>query len=225
MPATLESPPTTAALASLREDFPHVPIRTLPVNVTDEPDVVAAVDTAWKEPGNIRHLICCAGVVGVVPALEESVEHWRKVVDVNLTGSFLCSKTVARYAVTSTRAISSLTNTSTSAASQMLALGGRSFSYPHLPAVGHSSPSPKPPTMPPRQVLRPSPAPSAPSGLPLASASIASLLVTWIPFSTKGRGWRLHGMPGWSGVRSVVSGHRRSLLAQLSCCAVAQEAM
>ena len=49
-----------------------------------------------KVLGPISHLLCFAGVVGCTPALEMTVEDWRRTHDINLTGSFLCAQAFAK---------------------------------------------------------------------------------------------------------------------------------
>lgn len=64
-------------------------------DVTDEAQVQAAVERARAELGSLDILINNAGVNIRKPTVEYSLEDWRKVVDINLTGSFLCSKAAA----------------------------------------------------------------------------------------------------------------------------------
>jgi NAD(P)-dependent dehydrogenase (short-subunit alcohol dehydrogenase family) len=55
------------------------------------------VETVVKHLGSIAHLFCFAGIVGVVDALEIDIEkQWRKTIDVNTTGAFICARAVAR---------------------------------------------------------------------------------------------------------------------------------
>jgi NAD(P)-dependent dehydrogenase (short-subunit alcohol dehydrogenase family) len=53
----------------------------------------AAVDEAF---GGVDVLVNCAGVRGTGSPLEASMEEWRFVIDVNLTGSFYCAQLAAR---------------------------------------------------------------------------------------------------------------------------------
>lgn len=96
MPSTLDSAQTQTAIAQMSADFPAARIVTFAVNVTVDEEVQGAVAAAWTALSGIRHLICCAGIVGVVPSLQETADRWRRVVDVNLTGSFICAQAVAR---------------------------------------------------------------------------------------------------------------------------------
>lgn len=67
------------------------------VDVTDEGIVNAAVDEVAVEFGHVDILLAFAGIVRCEDALEMRVEAWQRVLDVNLTGSFLCARAVAKY--------------------------------------------------------------------------------------------------------------------------------
>ena len=97
MQKTFESPISRDVIRQLRADFPDTRILEYIVDVTNEAEIIKALECLHDDlEGVVKHLVCCAGIVGVVPALEETAEHWRQVVDVNLTGSFLCAKAVAQ---------------------------------------------------------------------------------------------------------------------------------
>lgn len=64
------------------------------VDVTDEQAVVEAVATAREAFGAVDFLINNAGIRHVAPIASESVEDWRRTLDVNVTGTFICSKAV-----------------------------------------------------------------------------------------------------------------------------------
>lgn len=64
-------------------------------DVTDADQVAAMVEAAREMFGSIDGLVNNAGIMPETPVLEMSVEEWRRVVDVDLTGSFLCSRAVA----------------------------------------------------------------------------------------------------------------------------------
>jgi NAD(P)-dependent dehydrogenase (short-subunit alcohol dehydrogenase family) len=64
------------------------------VDVTDEDGVGAAVETVLGACGQIDFLINNAGIRHVAPIAEEPVEAWRRTIDVNVNGTFICSKAV-----------------------------------------------------------------------------------------------------------------------------------
>jgi NAD(P)-dependent dehydrogenase (short-subunit alcohol dehydrogenase family) len=66
------------------------------IDVTDERAVEAMLDTLDAIPDV---LVNSAGVVRFGPLLEQSVDDFRKVLDVNLTGTFIVSRAVARRMV------------------------------------------------------------------------------------------------------------------------------
>lgn len=81
----------------LREDFPASRILTKRVDVTDVGQVGSAVDETVEELGSVDILCCLAGVVNCAHALELTAEDWKRTLDINTTGAFLCAQAVARY--------------------------------------------------------------------------------------------------------------------------------
>ena len=76
-----------------------------PADVTDEAAVSAAVSRAASWRGRLDLLVTCAGISGPVgtPLAETSLADWRRVVDVNLTGTFLALKHTAPWLARSDR--------------------------------------------------------------------------------------------------------------------------
>src|SRR5438477_3007248 len=66
------------------------------INVADANSVNAAVDFAVKKFGRLDVVVNAAGVIKRQPSLEMTVEEFRRIVDVNLTGSFLVAQAAAR---------------------------------------------------------------------------------------------------------------------------------
>jgi NAD(P)-dependent dehydrogenase (short-subunit alcohol dehydrogenase family) len=64
-------------------------------DVCDPAGVDRAVEAALDAFGRLDILFCAAGVRAVAPSDELPYEDWKKVIDVNLTGSFLCSRRAA----------------------------------------------------------------------------------------------------------------------------------
>ncbi|HEY2053211.1 MAG TPA: SDR family NAD(P)-dependent oxidoreductase [Solirubrobacterales bacterium] len=64
------------------------------VDVTDESAVATAVEAVLGAYGNVDFLINNAGIRHVAPIAEESVDAWRRTIDVNVNGTFICSQAV-----------------------------------------------------------------------------------------------------------------------------------
>jgi NAD(P)-dependent dehydrogenase (short-subunit alcohol dehydrogenase family) len=79
--------------------FPDVKIHAQKVDVTDEEAVKRAMEETVRLLGSIDILVCFVGVVGCVETLEMPVSQWRKVLDINTTGSFICAQAAAREMV------------------------------------------------------------------------------------------------------------------------------
>jgi NAD(P)-dependent dehydrogenase (short-subunit alcohol dehydrogenase family) len=68
------------------------------VDVTDAARVEAAAAATAKRLGGIDILVANAGIAGAtVPVWEFPVDSWRQVLEVNLTGVFLCCRAVVPY--------------------------------------------------------------------------------------------------------------------------------
>ncbi len=67
----------------------------VPGDVTDEQVAPHAVETAMREFGRLDVLVNNAGLYHMEPLEQTSVENWRRVLEVNLVGSFLFCKAVA----------------------------------------------------------------------------------------------------------------------------------
>ncbi|GAA3641044.1 SDR family NAD(P)-dependent oxidoreductase [Microlunatus ginsengisoli] len=80
------------AVAKLQADY-DVPVVGAVVNVTDRDSVLASVDVI-AESGlpPVGALANVAGIASPVPFLEVDLDLWHKVIDVNLTGTFLMSQ-------------------------------------------------------------------------------------------------------------------------------------
>ena len=61
-------------------------------DVSDEQQVVAMMDRMVKEFGTIDILVANAGLQRDAPFTEMTLAQWQKVLDVNLTGQFLCAR-------------------------------------------------------------------------------------------------------------------------------------
>lgn len=75
----------------------------LRIDVTDEGSVDAAVTAVVEEFGGLDLLVNNAGVLSVSAIVDLPLHEWRRVMEVNATGTFLCSRAVARALVASGR--------------------------------------------------------------------------------------------------------------------------
>ena len=86
-----------AALTKAREllgDATHVAA----VDVTSEPNVQDAFALTLQAVGKVDALVCSAGITGPNTTVAEySLADWKQVLDINLTGLFLCNKTVVPH--------------------------------------------------------------------------------------------------------------------------------
>ena len=82
------------AQAALRAEGFDVPDYVF--DITDEQQVGAAVEAIEREVGPIDILVNNAGIHRRNLLIDMSVEDWRKVIDVNLSGAFIVGRAVAR---------------------------------------------------------------------------------------------------------------------------------
>ncbi|KIX03997.1 uncharacterized protein Z518_07550 [Rhinocladiella mackenziei CBS 650.93] len=104
-----------SGISELKALFPHVTVHTVHVDVTSETEVERAFESAHTLMGGIDILCCFAGIVGCVHSISATASQFRKVIDVNLTGSFLCSQAAAKYMIESKKGGSILFTASISA--------------------------------------------------------------------------------------------------------------
>lgn len=83
-------------IQKLREDFPDQKVVAKKVDVTAPESINSAVKETAEELGSVDILACFAGVVGCTHALEMSPDEWRRVMDINSTGAFLCAQAAAK---------------------------------------------------------------------------------------------------------------------------------
>jgi 2-dehydro-3-deoxy-L-rhamnonate dehydrogenase (NAD+) len=68
------------------------------LDVSDEAQVKRACDETMKALAHIDALVCSAGITGPnATTWEYPVADWKQVLDINLTGVFLCNKTVVPH--------------------------------------------------------------------------------------------------------------------------------
>src|SRR6185437_1502282 len=68
------------------------------VDVSDEAQVEKALDETLKKMPRVDALVCSAGITGPnTTTWDYPVEAWKQVIDINLTGVFLCNRAVVRH--------------------------------------------------------------------------------------------------------------------------------
>ena len=69
----------------------------IPCNVTSEESVESAFEEATRVSRfPIKGLVTCAGISGRWPAVKYPVAEFRKIMDINVTGTFLCARAAAK---------------------------------------------------------------------------------------------------------------------------------
>ena len=71
----------------------------LRTDVAKEPDIISMVEKTVDEFGTVDILVNNAGIYIVKPLLEQTLEDWHTVMDVNLTSAFLGSREVAKVMI------------------------------------------------------------------------------------------------------------------------------
>jgi sorbose reductase len=83
-------------IENLLHDFADAKILTKDVDVTDEKGIEEAVSQVQSELGFVDILCCFAGIVGTKHSLDVHADEWRRIIDINLTGSWLAAQAVSR---------------------------------------------------------------------------------------------------------------------------------
>ncbi|KQP69398.1 hypothetical protein ASF40_16070 [Microbacterium sp. Leaf288] len=69
--------------------------RSYTADVTDESAVQRTVDEIERELGPLRGVVTCAGIIVVADPLELTVAEFRRVLDVNVTGTYVVARSAA----------------------------------------------------------------------------------------------------------------------------------
>ena len=96
--ALLDLNPTasTARTDQLTAEFPSSRILVKQVDITDFGGVESCFGEVFDELESVETLLCFAGVSSSEASLDVPIEQFRRVLDINTTGSFLCAQVVAR---------------------------------------------------------------------------------------------------------------------------------
>lgn len=95
LPEAIEKGKT--AVDSLRTDFPAAKIMVEPCDVTVSDGMREIVQKAREHLGELTILCCFAGMVNCAAAENLPIEQWKRVLDVNTTGTWTAAQTVGRY--------------------------------------------------------------------------------------------------------------------------------
>lgn len=101
LPSSIDS--SKAAIDILIKDFSHATILMIPMDVSDEKQVDEAFTATKESLGFIDMLLCFAGVVDTSPSLEVNAATFRRIMDINMTGTFLCAQAAAKLMVAQKR--------------------------------------------------------------------------------------------------------------------------
>lgn len=86
-----------AALAAVRRGFANnQAVHTAEIDVTDEAQVERVIGAVAERFGWLDGVVNSAGIAAVIPVLETPVDVFRKILDVNVVGTFLVGRAAAR---------------------------------------------------------------------------------------------------------------------------------
>ena len=97
--AILDADGAEAAAAEVGGGAPGV--IGLSADVTDEHAIAVAFAAVAQELGSFDFLVNNAGIRHQAPFVDHPVDVWRRTIDVNLTGSFICAQAAARLMLAS----------------------------------------------------------------------------------------------------------------------------
>jgi len=85
-----------AAIGKLKNDFPDAKVIAVKVDVTDPESVEQAMQDAKDQLGSIDILGCFAGVVQCLPSQDITPQQWKRVIDINTTGTWFCCQAASK---------------------------------------------------------------------------------------------------------------------------------
>ncbi|KAL1973813.1 hypothetical protein VTN31DRAFT_5373 [Thermomyces dupontii] len=95
--ASLPEKSTTSSTTEKGENASSIDLRPYACDVTKEDQVISTFDQIVRDFGQIDVLVTAAGIVDNVAAEDYSYARWRKMMDVNLDGTFLCAREAGRH--------------------------------------------------------------------------------------------------------------------------------
>lgn len=115
------------AIAEFKQEDDSGKIALFRTDISDEESVMNSIRLSFEKFGNISGLVNNAAIQIGKPVSELSLEEWNRVIGINLTGAFLCSKHAVPFLkkshgsiinISSTRALQSEPNTEAYSASK-----------------------------------------------------------------------------------------------------------
>lgn len=94
-----------AAEDLITDRCPEAVVDVARVSVSDVEGVKDAFDRFASTTGSLDVLVNNAGIAANAPSLELGVEQWRRAVDVNLTGTFVCAQAAGRVMLRQRRGV------------------------------------------------------------------------------------------------------------------------
>lgn len=95
----LDGAALSEAADNLRAAYPAAWIETHQGSVTDEGDVAAACTACADAFGSLDILLTNAGISMNRPSIDLTLADWRRAIDINLTGAFICAQAAAHYMI------------------------------------------------------------------------------------------------------------------------------
>jgi len=83
--------------AKLESSSSCPPISFYQVDVAQEREVDTTFKSVATREGKIDYLICCAAIFHATPFLQLTGDEWRRTLDINLNGAFLCCREAIRH--------------------------------------------------------------------------------------------------------------------------------
>ncbi len=87
----------TEALDEFESELENEDCSFYQVEVSNEKDVIVAINESVKRNGSLYGLINNAAISNNKPIKDLTLEEWHQVINTNLTGAFLCSKYALRF--------------------------------------------------------------------------------------------------------------------------------
>jgi Dehydrogenases with different specificities (related to short-chain alcohol dehydrogenases) len=92
-------PEQAEAFAQKIRDTYHTGALAVYADITDEQQVSSMIDKIVEEFGHLDVLVNNAGIWPTTPFLDISLAEWKKVIEVNLNGAFICCKAVCKQMI------------------------------------------------------------------------------------------------------------------------------